>query len=269
MPLKQPKRLCLGRWVVSASVLGACAGAPNVALADDGPLRALENMGNASPTITAVTVGSVLTANLSFTLIGLRDAIRGQSSEDALYGVQLGMSGLQAVGFLAAPFAFDIDNWGEGETLLMLLPAQAFSAMLTTHAVWSLTSEPIDPASRLGVSALIGVNSAFTSIALGSLADERWAPFEVSIAEIAHSCLSISLSSERIANDSEHGGAWGAVLGWSIFGLAHGVGSFLVEMPGSRVSQVDDAPALGALEVAPFIKPFAGGLVVGLVGGEL
>ena len=253
----------MSRGFFGAALIAAVAFTPSAARADDGPLHALENMGNASVTITAVTVGSVVIADLAFSLIALRDAIRGQNSEDALYGVQLGISGLQAVGFLGAPFAFNIDNWGAGENLLMLLPAQALASTLTTHAIWSLTPDPIDPASRLGASVMIGVNSAFTAIALGSLADERW----VSIAEVAHSCLSVGVSSERIANDLEHRKEWGLMLSWSILGLAHGVGSILVEMPGSRVSEREtEGSRLAWLPGTPYLTANEGGFSAGLAG---
>lgn len=251
--------------VAQTLALAACVAAPSIARADDGPRTALGNMLDASPTITSVTVGAVLMSDLAFTLIAARDAIRQESSEDAVYGVQLGVGGIQAVGFLAAPFAFDIHRWGAGENVLMLMPAQAMASMLTVHASWSIAPDPIDPASRLGVSALVGFNAAFTSVALGNLVQERWAPLELAIAEMAHSVLTISVSSERIANDADHRGEWGALLGWSALGLAHGVGSFLVEMPGSRVSEAPSPTELAdAPPLVPFVQPLPGGAIVGV-----
>ena len=89
----------------------------------------------------------------------------------------------------------------------------------------------------------------------------------MSVAEVAHSCLSISVSSERIANDEEHRGEWGGMLAWSIVGLAHGVASFLVEAPGSRMSErEDESSRLAWLPGRPYLTPSDGGFSVGLAG---
>jgi hypothetical protein len=219
---------------------------------------------DASPTITSVAVGSVLLADLSFLLIGTRDAIRGQSSEAGLYGVQAGVAGIQTLGFLAAPIAFDISRWQLGEQLLLLLPAQVMASTLLNHGVWSLVEDPADPASRLGVSFLVGGNAAFTSIGIGGLTREKWAPWGLGIAEVAHTVLAASISVERMVNDQEHRPEWAGLFAWSLIGLSHGVGSILVGAPGSRVS-TKDAPTITA-QISPFVVPTQAGVVIGGTG---
>ncbi len=234
-------------------------------LADDGPISAIDNMLSASPTITSVAVGSVVLTDLSFLLIATRDAIRGRSSEAGLFGVQVGVAGIQSLGFLTAPFAFDVSRWKLGEQLLLLLPAQVTATTLLNHGIWSLVENPIDPASRFGVSFLIGGNTAFTAIGLGGLLQEKWAPLGLGIAEVAHTGLAAGISIERMVNDPEHKSEWASLFAWSLLGLSHGVGSVLVGAPGSRVSANESSSAATAT-ISPFAVPTAGGVVIGGLG---
>lgn len=247
--------------------VAAVLATPAPALAGDGPAEAIERMFNASPTLTIVSFGVVTGVDLGFLMIATRDAIRGYASDDATYSVQAALTGLQSIGFLAAPSVFDVGDWSVAENLGLLLPAQLMASTLTVHGAWSLASDSLEPSSRLLVSALVGGNLAFTSIGLGQLTRERWAPLELAVAEVCHTTLASAIAIERLVRTEGYEAEWGALLGWSLIGLAHGVGSILVEMPGSRLSlNTPTEPATVAW--APWIGPWRGGALVG-VGGTV
>jgi hypothetical protein len=249
-----------GLGLLAATIL-----TPAVAFAGDGPAEAIRNMFGDSPTLTVVSLSVVAGVDLSFLMIATRDAIRGYGSDDAVYATQGALAGLQAAGFLAAPWFFDVDRWSPEENLGLLLPAQILSSTLLVHGTWSLT-DSLEPSTRLLVSALIGGNLAFTTIGLSSLSRERWAPFELAIAEVCHTTLASAISIERIARTNGFEAEWGTLLGWSLFGLGHGVGSILVEMPGSRVSEMEVESSSG-IAWSPWFSPWQGGALIG-VGGS-
>lgn len=246
-------------------LVAAMLATPATARAGDGPAQAIGRMFDASPTLTIVSLGVVGGVDLGFLMIATRDAIRGYGSDDATYSIQTALAGLQSFGFLAAPSVFDVGDWSVAENLGLLLPAQLMASTLTVHGAWSLASDTLEPSSRLGVSALVGGNVAFTSIGLGQLTRERWAPLELAVAEVCHTTLASAVAIERLVRTDGYEAEWGALLGWSLFGLAHGAGSILVEMPGSRVSvNVPVEPSTTAW--APWVSPWRGGALVG-VGG--
>jgi hypothetical protein len=247
-------------------LVAAIAVTPAAAFAGDGPAEAIGNMFDASPTLTIVSLGVVGGVDLGLLMVATRDAIRGYGSDDAVYSIQTALAGLQSFGFLAAPSVFDVGDWSPAENLGLLLPAQLLASTLTVHGVWSLASDALEPSSRLLVSALVGGNLAFTSIGLGQLTRERWAPLELAIAEVCHTTLASAISIERLARTNGYDAEWGSLLGWSLFGLAHGVGSVLVETPGSRVSE-STPDALPRTAWSPWVSPLRGGAMVG-VGGS-
>jgi hypothetical protein len=247
-------------------LVAAIALTPAVAFAGDGPAEAIGRMFDASPTLTIVSLGVVGGVDLGFLMIATRDAIRGYGSDDAVYSIQTALAGLQSFGFLAAPSVFDVGDWSPAENLGLLLPAQLLSSTLTVHGAWSLASDTLEPSSRLLVSALVGGNLAFTAIGLGQLTRERWAPLELAVAEVCHTTLVSAISIERLVRTEGYEAEWGALLGWSLFGLAHGVGSVLVEMPGSRVS-VREPEETRRIGWSPWVIPSWGGAMVG-VGGS-
>ncbi len=255
------------RLLAGVSALAATLLAPSDARADDGPWRALGNMMDASPTLTIVTTSVVLLTDASLTTLDLVDALQARSADRGVYAVQTIVAAPQALGFSLAPFYFDIDRWSPAENLALLLPAQAWSAALTTHGAWSLSRPSFDPVSRLGVSFLVGVDTAFSTTALGCAFRDRWVPLEVGIAELSSSAVQLGLAIERGIDDPAHSAEWASLGAWSTVLATHGALSIALgdahddgDAPPSSARNAD------AVRAAPFVTPSPGGLVVGATG---
>lgn len=250
------------RRSIATLIAGAVLVTAASAHADDGPVTALKNMARASPTLTYVTTAVVIAANLGFTAMGAIAAINQRDSEVGVYATQIAISTPQSLGFALAPSGFDIDRWRPVENLALLLPFQAWSSALLTHGIWSTIPGRIDPASRLGVSHLIGGNIAFTSTAIGCATRGEGAPFEVAVAEITWSGLELALAVARGVDDEQHAVEWGFLAGWSAALVAHGAVSIVTmkEEPGGSVA--------GPPPVAPFVTPLAEakGVLAGVLG---
>jgi hypothetical protein len=255
-------RVCRLARVVRTLVVLLSLGVAREARADDGPITALKNMLNASPTITLVSTGVVVLADGTFTVLSGLAAVQDRELEKGVYVGQTVLAAPQALGFSMAPFFFDIVKWKPVENILLLLPAQIWSSALTTHGMWSSLSTAVEPLPRFGVSAMIGANWAFTANAIGCLYWTRWSPIEIGIPQAILMSAEFGLSIERMVNDPEHRGEWAGLLAWSALMSAHGVASItdgiISNRPGSYPS--------GALPVVPFVAPTYAGLVLGASG---
>jgi hypothetical protein len=249
--------------LVAFGATAAAVCATSVARADTGPLHALERMLDESPTLTIVTTSVALVADGGVTTLDLMDALRGRSAERGFYAVQTAIAAPQAIGFALAPFYFDIDTWKPAENLLLLLPFQTLSSSLTTHGIWSIARPDFDPAARFGASFLVGLDTAFSTTALGCASREHWAPLEVAIAELSAGALELGLTFERALDDPDHSGEWAALAVWSSLLSTHGALSLALgeESEGDGYARRDPAPG-----AAPFVTPTAGGLTVGALG---
>jgi hypothetical protein len=251
-----------GKSIARVLVVLAALARGKEARADDGPLTALKNMLNASPTITLVSTGVVVLADGTFTVLSGLAAVQDRELEKGVYIGQTTVAAPQALGFSMAPFFFDIVKWKPVENVLLLLPAQVWSSALTTHGLWSSLSTSIEPLPRFAVSAMIGANWAFTANAFGCLYWTRWNPIEIGIPQAVLMSAEFSLSIERMVNDPEHRGEWAGLMAWSAIMGAHGVASIadgvISNRPGSYVE--------GSLPVVPFVAPTYAGLVLGASG---
>src|SRR5262245_5829997 len=173
------------RAISSVGLAAAALVVSRSAHADNGPITAIGNMLNASPTLTIVTGSVLVLTNASLTTVGIVSAVQRKNSERGIYVTELVTAAPQALGFAIAPFAFDISDWKPEENILLLIPFQAWSAALTTHGAWSLVPRTLAPGARLGVSFLVGMNTAFSATAIGCAASwGQWVPLEVGIAEL-------------------------------------------------------------------------------------
>lgn len=242
-------------------VLAALAFATE-ARADDGPLSALKNMLNASPTITLVSTGVVGLADGTFTVLSGLAAVQDRELDKGVYIGQSVVAAPQALGFSMAPFFFDIVKWKPVENVLLLLPAQIWSSSLMTHGLWSSLSTAIEPLPRFGVSAMIGANWAFTADAFGCLYWTRWNPIEIGIPQTILMSAEVSLSIERMVNDPDHRGEWAGLLAWSAIMGAHGVASIADGVISNRPGGYSSS----ALPAVPFVAPTQAGLLLGASG---
>lgn len=257
----------LARVTGSALALASILALAPEARADDGPVDALGNMLRASPTITLVSTGVVVIADGTLTGLTVVDASNGRESPESVLLLESIVAVPQALGFGAAPSFFDITRWKPVENLGLLLPAQAWTGAMYVHGTWSLISQNLEPGPRLGVSYLIGVNYAFSATALGGLFQEKWAPFEVGIAEMGCSGVELAVTIERAVRDAPRRGGWAGLAAWSSVLFAHGLGSILVNNPDSRVSERDeDAATRSAARIAPYLTPIPDGGSVGVTG---
>ena len=252
------RKTSIARALVALAVLGV----GREARADDGPLTALKNMLNASPTITLVSTGVVVLADGTFSVLSGLAAAQGRELEKGVYIGQTVTAAPQAIGFSLAPFFFDIVRWKPVENVLLLLPAQIWSSALATHGMWSSVSVGTEPLPRFGISAMIGANWAFTADAFGCLYWTRWNPIEIGVPQTILMTAELALSIERTVNDADHRGEWGALVAWSAIMGAHGVASIadgiISNRPGSYVE--------GRLPAMPFVMPANEGLVLGASG---
>jgi len=249
------------RWVSCGALVAVIAATPSIALADDGPIEALGRMMNDSPTLTLVTTGVVVVADAGMTTLDTRDALRGSTTERGYYGLELAVAAPQALGFSLAPFYFRISRWSPVENLLLLLPAQAWSASLATHGAWSLASTSLTPNARLGVSFLVGVDWALSVTALGSASWDEWSPLEVGVVETGVGVAEGVFAFVRAAGDGDHTGQWLVLGSWSTLLLTHGVLSL--------VEHDDDGSSGGPVDArvtGPFASPVEGGAVGGVSG---
>ena len=250
------------KWLPCAGLAFATIAFSSTARADDGPLTALKNMFKASPTITIVATSVVALADGAFGVMSGLAALQDRDLEKGFYVAQTVVAAPQALGFSLAPFFFDIVRWKPEENVLLLLPAQVVSASLATHGLWSSLSTSIEPAPRLGVSAMLGANWAFTANAFGCLFQTRWSPIEIGVVQTLTMTPEFGFAIERMVNDPAHRGEWGALMAWSAIMSAHGVASIadgiISERPGSR--------SHAALPAMPFIAPASEGLVIGAAG---
>ncbi len=233
------------------------------ARADVGPVEALEKMYRSSPTLTIVMSSVLVLADVGLTTNAAIDAARGRNPSTGVNVVQTSVAAPQAIGFSLAPFFFDLNDWRPTENLLLVLPAQAWSMGLTTHAIWSQSSHAIAPVPRLGVSMWMGVNWAFTITALGRLADEAWPPLEVGIAGASAGLVGTAVGVGRAVDDSPRELEWGLMAGWSGGVLAFGVANILgrLDNQGARNYGVRRRSA-----VKPWLTTWEGGGVVGVSG---
>jgi hypothetical protein len=249
---------------LAVAALLASAGAH----AGDGPIEALGNMLNASPTLTIVSGGVLFLTDASMTTVGIVSAVQRRNSERGIYVTELVTAAPQAIGFAIAPFAFDISQWKPEENLLLLLPFQAWSAALATHGSWSLGPSDLAPGARFGVSFLVGMNTAFSATAIGCGAVwGRWAPLEVGIAEMGLTGVETGVAIERAIHDEKHSIEWGLLAGWSTLLVAHGLLSTTYRaLEEGRFDREQRYGALQRLQLTPWFSPAEGGAMVGIYG---
>ncbi len=256
---------------VGASVAGASFFAAAAAHADTGPVRALGQMFDESPTLTIVTSSVLVLSDAGFTTLDAIDARRGVDTSKAVATFEAVVATPQAIGFSLAPFFFDINRWRPTENLLLLLPSQIWTSMLATHGVWTTASTRLPPKDRLGVSALIGIDWAFTLTGVGCLSREIWYPMEVGIAGSVLTSITMSLSIERAVHDSAHKAEWGSLAAWSIVPLFYSVGSILgrLDNQGSRNYDRVDERRTATPRLVPYVVPEDGGASIGIAGATL
>lgn len=231
---------------VALLVSALAATAAYEARADDGPVYALGRMMDASPTLTIVTSGVVILADAGFTTIDGIAATKRQELGLGLSALEVTLATPQALGFAMAPFFFDISRWDTGETIGLLIPFQAWSAALATHGIWSLAPDAVEQPGRVGASFLVGLNWAFTTTGIGCLSSwGKPAPMGVAALEIGFMASEAALTIERAVDDPDHAGEWGGLATWSLFMLAHGIGSAVISAKKSDSYDYESAAGVG------------------------
>lgn len=252
---------------LAAAALVAALAHEEPARADTGPVDAIKQILNDSPTLGVVTGSVVIAADVAETVAAVVLASRGKESDSSLLWTQFATSTPQAFGFALAPFFFDISEWKPAENLALLIPFQAWSAALLTDASWSLAEPGLTPSARLGVSFFIGGDYALTATMIGCLSWGKWSPVEVASVEVGYGVLESAFAIERIATDVDHRPEWGLLTAWAVGIAAHGVGSLV---GGKSSSHSSDAAVRGErrrdFAAMPWVTPIRSGAMVG-VGG--
>lgn len=179
--------------------------------------------------VTSVAVGSsLLAANIAFTAYtGGKVADRQEPSQSWMVAqtVVMGAETLAVNGLAVALGVIDDDEEG---LELTPLPFAIWTGGLSIFSSWSLASPGgTDLQSRVGLSFLAATNLAFTSTAVGALADGEHAPYYVSIPEACLMAPQAVLTAVQASRDENGRAGWIALSAWSSVLTLHGVVSVI------------------------------------------
>ncbi|MBL9021087.1 MAG: hypothetical protein JNL21_02755 [Myxococcales bacterium] len=225
-----------GRRAVAAAALLAAVTSAEAARADDDVLVAFAVAGLALLGGTDVT----------FTAYSGGTAARVEEPDQAWMTAQSIITTPQALAANVGMAALAAEDDDEGYSLLGV-PVVAWLNSLSVYSTWSVGAPgKVAPDQRFGVSWLAGTNAAFTSTAIGALADERVSPLWISIPEVGLMGAEAAFTTVRAVQDEKWRGGWVALAAWSGVLTIHGLISIVGDASGWNR---DDTPP--PIDIAP------------------
>jgi hypothetical protein len=105
----------------------------------------------------------------------------------------------------------------------------AWMGALSTHGIWSASSDKVNPVAQFGVSWAVGANLMLTTAAISAAAKKRLSGVGFGAVEMASTAPSIATGIYKLADSSQtEKASWGALTAWSGVLFAHGAASFVV-----------------------------------------
>lgn len=179
--------------------------------------------------VTSVSVGSsLLAANIAFTAYTAGKVADRQEPSQSWMIAQTVVTGAETLGVNGLAVALGVLDDDEEGLELAPLPFAIWTGGLTIFSTWSLARPgETDLQTRAGLSFLAATNLAFTSTAVGALADGEHAPYYISIPEACLMAPQAVLTAVQASRDDAGRPGWIALSAWSSLLTVHGVVSVI------------------------------------------
>lgn len=178
--------------------------------------------------IVGVTFGLADFGLLTYDLIQARDEV--EPSEGAMIAQSVVTAPQVAAGLLLMTFAqVDRDDAGPVVTLVALAPT-AYVTGLLVFSTWSLEGSTLPLGTRVGVSMMVGANTALTIGALAaSIAEPHYAGPFLAVPEVIVGAAQAAPSFVQAVRDPAHFGSWMSLGLWSSAISVHGALSLVAD----------------------------------------
>jgi hypothetical protein len=220
------------------SFAGALAGALPVVVALAGltiSSRAEADEGFDDDALKAIIGGGVAAADIMFFAydVGIMVAKRHPSVGWSI--AQTAITAPQTLMFGALAIAGELDE--KEELLIPSFLAAMFTGAMTTHGIWSLSSDSVSAVELFTISPVIAANTVLTTAALAKATGGELGSPTLGILELSLAGPTGSLFVYKSAVDEENRSEWIGLSVWSGVILLHGAASVLAW----RVDEFDDS----------------------------
>jgi hypothetical protein len=201
----------------------ACAALLTAGLltADARPARADE--GDVVAALAVVAVGLFI-ADVTFAVNDIVLGAKGELPSDGYAVAETIVAAPQALAFNPILMVLAEDIKDEPLSPLLMIPTAGVTA-LTTHGLWTLTDDGVDPGVLPAVSSAIGANATLTLNALAAAADGELVGRPMGIAQVILTAPSLAGGTYGAIRNPERRAEWIALSAWSGALFLHGVAS--------------------------------------------
>jgi hypothetical protein len=212
-----------GRRSFAQALAGALPAVLALSLASPGRAEAREGIDD--DTIIAIVGAGVLGLDL---MLFAYDAGMFYANRHPATGwsiAQTAITAPQAIAFGAMAVGAELDGRGKADTLVPAFLGAMFLGAMTTHGIWSLSSDDVTPAELFTLSPVIAGNTIVTTAALAKGTGGELGSPALAVLELALAAPTGSYFVYRSAVEEEDRSTWIGLSAWSGVILLHGAAS--------------------------------------------
>lgn len=168
---------------------------------------------------------------------------------------QTAITGPQTLGFAAMAVVGEMN--GKEEMLIPAFIAGMFTGAMTTHGIWSLSSDSVTALQLFTLSPVIAANTIVTTAALAQATAGKLGSPVLGILELSLAGPAGTYFIYKSAVDEENRSEWIGLSAWSGVILLHGAASVLAW----RVDEIDDSARVRLPELPLTIQGFGPSMV--------
>jgi len=197
-------------------------------------------------TVIAIAIGAVV---LGFVDVGLSFpeagyAIGGDRYPKPFSITKIAICAPQALFYDGLTFGLAREN-RDPEVAVLTALMGGWTGAMSTSGSWGLAAD-IDAASLYGISWAIGMNTALTTMAVGSLVGGKRGKLAQGIFEMGGTLPTLAVSAVRLTDPTSARPAWGALAGWSGLIFVHGLVTTLRARSSEASEERPPEPPAGA-----------------------